>query len=206
MHTSWIELPNDHPAYISGVIKFIELANQNLVGGKTRCPCKRCKVDKWFPIEELEGHILFNGCYKDYKNWFYHGKGDMLERILGSNVESTSPGSLDKQSRVIGGDNMEGLLRETFGINFPRSTPLLNEMDNEPNHAGEEDMVREFDSVGEFSSNEPKESPTSVFDDREEAKYKKLLEALEKELYDGCTSFSKLSFLLHLFHLKVMHH
>ncbi|XP_021840141.2 uncharacterized protein [Spinacia oleracea] len=40
----------------------------------------------------------------------------------------------------------------------------------------------------------------------EEAKYKKLLEDSEDKLYEGCTNFSKLSFLLHLFHLNCMNH
>ena len=39
----------------------------------------------------------------------------------------------------------------------------------------------------------------------EEAGYKKLMEDYGKELYPGCSNFSKLSFLLHLFHLKCMY-
>ncbi|XP_010696351.3 uncharacterized protein LOC104908881 [Beta vulgaris subsp. vulgaris] len=40
----------------------------------------------------------------------------------------------------------------------------------------------------------------------EEIKYKRLIEASNEVLYEGCTTFSKLSFLLHLFHLKCMFH
>jgi len=35
MDSSWIELPNDHPDYLEGVVKFIELAKENFVEGKT---------------------------------------------------------------------------------------------------------------------------------------------------------------------------
>ncbi|XP_021713445.1 uncharacterized protein LOC110681599 [Chenopodium quinoa] len=40
----------------------------------------------------------------------------------------------------------------------------------------------------------------------DEAKYKKLLDVSDEKLYDGCTKFSKMSFLLHLFHIKCMSH
>ena len=35
MDSSWIELPNEHPDYLDGVVKFIELAKENLVEGRT---------------------------------------------------------------------------------------------------------------------------------------------------------------------------
>jgi len=52
--SSWIELPNDHYGYLDDAIKFIKLAKENLKEERTRCPCRRCKVDKWLPIEEAE--------------------------------------------------------------------------------------------------------------------------------------------------------
>ncbi|XP_056685679.1 uncharacterized protein [Spinacia oleracea] len=92
MDTSWIDLPTSHPKYIDGCMQFIEFAKQDLVLGKIRCPCKNCKVDKWFPINEVERHILFKGFYKSYKNWIFHGKGDMVQRMFESDGGSTSEG------------------------------------------------------------------------------------------------------------------
>ena len=43
-------------------------------------------------------------------------------------------------------------------------------------------------------------------DDEEKVKYKRLLEVSNEALYDGYTVFSKLSFLLQLFHMKCMFH
>ena len=47
MDSRWIELPNDHPDYLDNAVKFIKLAKENLVEGRTRCPYRRCKVDTW---------------------------------------------------------------------------------------------------------------------------------------------------------------
>ncbi|XP_021750776.1 uncharacterized protein LOC110716190 [Chenopodium quinoa] len=46
----------------------------------------------------------------------------------------------------------------------------------------------------------------SPFTGEEHVKYNKLMEASGEGLYEGYTTFSKLSFLLHLFHLKCMFH
>jgi len=71
MDSSWIELLNDNPEYLEGVVKFIELAKENLIEGRTRSPCRRCKVDKWLPIEEVEQHVLFKGFHKEYTDFFF---------------------------------------------------------------------------------------------------------------------------------------
>lgn len=76
-----------------------------------------------------------------------------------------------------------------------------NELSSELDSKGKECE----DMHGQFSSSQPNQSTTPAFDE-EEAKYKKLLEAANEELYEGYTSFSKLSFILHLFHLKCMFH
>ena len=59
MDSSWIELPNDNPDYLDGVVKFIKLAKENLVEGRTRCPCRRCKVDKYMVTYRRSGATYF---------------------------------------------------------------------------------------------------------------------------------------------------
>ncbi|KAJ8428068.1 hypothetical protein Cgig2_024135 [Carnegiea gigantea] len=110
MDSSWIELPNDHLDYLDGAVKFIKLAKENLVEGRTRCPCRRCKVDKWLPIEEVEQHILF--------------KGDILGHVKYRG--STSREINIDPPNFTSGDDMEGLLRATFGVDMPRSKRTLN--------------------------------------------------------------------------------
>ncbi|KAJ8423164.1 hypothetical protein Cgig2_026197 [Carnegiea gigantea] len=119
MDSSWIELPNDHPDYLDGAVKFIKLAKENLVEGRTRCPCRRCKVAKWLPIEEVEQHILFKGFYKEYKHLIFHGKGGILDHV--KRKGSTSQETNNDPCNIIGRDDMEGLLRAAFGVDTPGS-------------------------------------------------------------------------------------
>lgn len=104
MVKSWINLPNDDPAYKVGVVKFIELAKENLVEGRTRCPCKNCQVEKWLTIDEVEKYLIFKGFYKAYDNWIYHGKGDIIPHTLGIDVGSNNHGYLNDQSNMVGRD------------------------------------------------------------------------------------------------------
>lgn len=189
MDTRWIELPTGHPDYIVGCMKFIEFAKEAVVEGKIRCPCTNCKVDKWLPVNELERHILFKGFFKSYTNWFFHGNGDLLRRKFGIDEGSTSVESIDNQTTFVGRDDMGRLLRLTFGVDLT-SNDLSDAQENDE---GFEEPIAY-------------EEPMDVhFSKEEEAKYKKLLEASDKELHEGCTTFSKLSFLLHLFHLCMNH-
>ncbi|KAJ8441164.1 hypothetical protein Cgig2_024893 [Carnegiea gigantea] len=118
MDSSWIELPNDHPDYLDGAIKFIKLAKENLVEGRTRCPCRRCKVDKWLPMEEVEQHILFKGFHKEYKHFIFHGKEGILDHIKYGG--STSREINIDPPNFTSGDDMEGLLRAAFEVDMPR--------------------------------------------------------------------------------------
>ena len=124
--TSWIELPNNHPTYRSGTIKFIKLAKEGLVDGKALCPCKKCRVKKWLTIHEIDEHILFKGFDKEYKKWIFHSKGGALERMLsdqrrlaGDLTRSTGQGAQIEQHGVVGQDDMSGLLGDAFGVIFP---------------------------------------------------------------------------------------
>ncbi|XP_056688561.1 uncharacterized protein [Spinacia oleracea] len=192
MDKSWIDLPTGHHEYIDGCMEFIEFAKQDLFEGKIRCPCKNCKVEKWFSVNEVERHILFKGFYKPYKDWIFHGKGDTFQRMFESDGGITSEGSLDNQSGFVGRDNMGGLLRSAFSVNMPPNCPNLEA--REDDEWIEEPLAYDTDVEYDYSTIE------------EDVTYKKLLEASEEKLYEGCINFSKLSFLLHLFHLKCMNH
>ncbi|KAJ8423304.1 hypothetical protein Cgig2_022098 [Carnegiea gigantea] len=117
MDSSWIELPNDHPDYLDGTVKFIKLAKENLIEGRTRCLYKRCKVDNWLPIEEVEQHILFKGDTLDHVKY----RGSTSREI---NIDPPN---------FISGDDMEGLLRAAFRVDIPRSKDdILHDVVDEP--------------------------------------------------------------------------
>ncbi|XP_056698305.1 uncharacterized protein [Spinacia oleracea] len=195
MDTSWIDLRKGDTRYYNGCMDFLELAKETLIEGNTRCPCNKCKLNKWFTLEEVGGHILFNGFYKNYRQWIFHCKGD----------ESNTLEIPSDQENIVGRDDMNGLLRAAFRVdNSPQPTnepqdPSLSEANFE-----DEDSYKMHEELN-FDCEEDDEFP-STNTNEEEAKYKRLMEASDEGLYEGCTTFSKLSFLLHLFHLKCMFH
>ncbi|KAL6547459.1 hypothetical protein OROMI_023180 [Orobanche minor] len=119
--------------------------------------------------------------------------------MLGIHAGNHDENFVDVQQQMVGGDDTQGLLNAAFGINGHQSY-----VSSEPN----DDMQEGHDirKVGQSSSGEPNEKFVRLVDKEEDVKYKKLLEASKEPLYEGCSSFSKLSFLLRLFQLKSMCH
>jgi len=97
---------------------------------------------------------------------------------------------------------MEGLLRVAFRSDIPRcKDDILHDVVDEPVDEG----VEPFDIYGDqISSEQLYKLANPPFDDEEKVKYQRLLDASNKALYDGCTTFSKLSFLRRWFHMKCM--
>ncbi|XP_056691765.1 uncharacterized protein [Spinacia oleracea] len=193
MDTSWIDLRKGDTRYYNGCMEFLEVAKESLLEGQTRCPCNKCKLNKWLDLEEVGGHILFNGFYKNYREWIFH------RRVKESNTLEIP----SEQEKVVGRDDMNGLLREYLKVeNSPQPTnepqdPSLNEANCEDEYSY--DMHEEL----KFECEEEDEFP-STNTNEEEVMYKRVREASDEGLYEGCTTLSKLSFLLHLFHLKCM--
>ncbi|XP_021740070.1 uncharacterized protein LOC110706456 [Chenopodium quinoa] len=98
---------------------------------------------------------------------------------------------------------MDGLLRAAFRVNTRQTSKTQDPSFNE--QSIEDDNSYDMDE-GFTIYREVDDEYQSTFSNEEHAKYKNLMEAFEKGLYEGCTTFSKLSFLLHLFHLKCMFH
>ncbi|XP_021759181.1 uncharacterized protein LOC110724093 [Chenopodium quinoa] len=109
--------------------------------------------------------------------------------------------------KVVGQDDMGGLLREAFRDDIPDSLFESQNMQQEEASydmheiGGSYDMQEEFDFHCDVGDVNPSSNSSE-----EDVKYKRLMDASYDGLYEGCTTFSKLSFLLHLFHLKCMFH
>ncbi|XP_074291731.1 uncharacterized protein LOC141618524 [Silene latifolia] len=216
MDTSWITLPNDHSNYIDGCLKFIAIAKESLVEGKTKCPCKNCKLRYWLPLSEVEGHILFKGFYQKYTNWIWHGKGGVLDHITGVDVGSTSKGSFvgrDDMSGLLDAANLVNVSHFSKGVNdeLPHLQMKNSDLDNLSmgcSYNDDSDHEHEYGSDKLYVDESHNESnkPSKGNNEEEEAKYERLFKAANEELYEGCQTFSKLSFILHLFHIKCMFH
>ncbi|KAL2897404.1 Inhibitory regulator protein IRA2 [Bienertia sinuspersici] len=114
MDTSWIDLRNDDSAFYKGCKAFVELAKETSIEGNTRCPCNKCKLNKWFSLEEVRGHILFNGLLKSYRKWIFHLRED--DR---SNKHRHFKGQDKEKEADL--DDMGGLLREALGVHNSQS-------------------------------------------------------------------------------------
>ena len=139
---------------------------------------------------------MFKGFYKEYKDWIFHGPVTDAENVYN---QIGIPFIASNESEILGQDDISGLLRDAFGSNIlgdpefgseHNDEGLANETIEEPKFQCESD---------EFPTQQP-----DVNSSFEEVKFSKLYEASNEPLYEGCTSFSKLSFILHLFHLKCL--
>ncbi|XP_048489841.1 uncharacterized protein LOC125491800 [Beta vulgaris subsp. vulgaris] len=193
MDTSWIDLRNDDPAFYKGCMTFIELAKETLKEGKLD---SKCKLRKWYSADDVGGHILFNGFHKECRNWIFHHKNDET---------SSTQGPLSSQETIVGRDDIRGLLNDAFSVSIPPSTSQPQDQSFEEPHL-EEEVLGDMHEEDDFPYEEVDTELPSFNTKEEEIKYKRLIKASDEVLYEGCTTFSKLSFLLHLFHLKCMFH
>nr|QIA97906.1 hypothetical protein AP_R.00g000060-v1.0.a3 [Amaranthus palmeri] len=195
---SWIDKPRNTEAYIKGIYEFIEFAKKGLQNGKIICPCNKCQVDrkKLLPLDDVERHILFKGFYKEYKEWIFHGPLSVAENVCN---QIGIPFEVSNDSEVIGQDDISGLLRDALGVNIPSVPEFVSEHDDDSRANEANDESNDQFDFDEHFSQEP-----NVDSSFEEVKYNRLRESSTEPLYEGCTSFSKLSFILHLFHLKCM--
>ncbi|KAJ8444136.1 hypothetical protein Cgig2_029911 [Carnegiea gigantea] len=131
MDSRWVELPNDHPDYLNDAVKFIKLTKENLVDGRTRCLCRRCKVDKWVPIAEVKQHILFKGFYKEYKHFIFHGQWDILDQV--KDRESTSRKINNDQPNFVGRKRtLKALGTKSSGTAQPLTHPSFSTATAQP--------------------------------------------------------------------------
>ena len=89
---SWISLPRSSPQYMAGLNQFLEFAflRGSDVRGKIRCPCEKCKFDKWKTREEVFAHCMDKQFPRYYLNWAFHGEGELHDNAGDLEVGSSS--------------------------------------------------------------------------------------------------------------------
>ncbi|XP_072064314.1 uncharacterized protein [Arachis hypogaea] len=174
---SWIKKPRDSAEYRDGLNRFFDFAFANASSdGMIHCPCPLCGF-RFFQIrEDAYDHLLMKSFPPNYTFWLHHG-----ERI----VDESSSGREDSESTGNSVDQLRNMVHEVF--NFPGQPGDDEDSMNE--HLG--DGVEELS----YLSDEPSREARVLHD---------FLEDGEQELFLGCSSFSKLSFLVRLYHIKCM--
>ncbi|XP_061371520.1 uncharacterized protein LOC133314095 [Gastrolobium bilobum] len=123
---------------------------------------------------------VFIGGYGDCKQfpegytfWFYHGESRMEEN---SNVNATHFANVE-QDNLVDEDPIQNMINDAFGVDIHH--------ENEHNFHTNEDIAQD----GGTTSNEDKD-------------FFELAKDGEQPLYEGCKKYSKLSFMLKLYHIK----
>lgn len=165
--------------YIRGVLNFHDFAfEKSSKDGKILCPCTKCFNFKWRSRVDVYDHIINHGFLKGYTNWIFHG-----EQIGSSNSLSTS------QVEAKFDYDMDTLIHDAFAMHS------INESDDM--HINMEDGDPEA-FINEHNVRQPLEG------NNPDNRLYQLLKEAEQNLYPGCKKFTKLSFIVHLYHLKCL--
>ncbi|XP_061343726.1 uncharacterized protein LOC133289743 [Gastrolobium bilobum] len=174
MDKSWIMQPRNSPAYEQGVRAFIDFASQKRgIEGEILCPCPLCGFRKWQKRDVVYDHLICRQFPKGYTFWFHHGETNMGEA---SNVAAAFNAN-DTHEIMVDEDPMQNMINDAFGVDMHHL--------NEHNLECDEDIAE----GGQTTTNEAKE-------------FFELAKDGEQPLYEGCTKYSKLSFVVKLYHIK----
>ncbi|XP_020249397.1 uncharacterized protein LOC109826788 [Asparagus officinalis] len=187
---SWIDIPRIERfrdrRYRDGCeafMKYAEMNPNNLSSGAMYCPCYICKNMKLKNREEIRSHLANSGFYAEYKYWSYHGEGHTEIEVPDVHVDA---------SHALDIDDTENLQTE--------GGPSHTEYDI--NNDSEDDIVDDVQDATEIQDVDDPEGFGDAHIPEDLDRIMKLLEDSEKDLYEGCTEYSRFSFMLELLHIK----
>ncbi|XP_058778517.1 uncharacterized protein LOC131652620 [Vicia villosa] len=175
INKSWIDKPIKSKEFKDGVVQFLDFAFSNAaVNGKILCPCITCGFNLSGNRVEVFAHLLRRGFPSKYTFWNMHGEKHIQRNVESEGQVETPP----TRQRP-----MQDMLNDVFGV-------LIDQ------------------GVQDHGPSNPSniEDPTSTEDisNEELKKIKDLMEDGNQELYPGCTKHSKLSFIVRLYHIKIL--
>ncbi|XP_056697769.1 uncharacterized protein [Spinacia oleracea] len=172
---SWEDYDVRSREYQEGLKKFVKLAFESACDGTIACPCSKCVRYHRHIEADVYDHLVINGPMRDFEKWF-------TDVDLGSTSTIVGVDATQEESRVAM-DDVAQTLADAFGCH----DELLN---NVINAEGQVDPEIEIEQPDNENSN---------FD---VDMFNKMLKDAEVELYPGCNQFCRLSFILHLYHIK----
>ncbi|CAN0917775.1 hypothetical protein LINGRAHAP2_LOCUS30504 [Linum grandiflorum] len=177
MDKSWIQIPRNTVEYCTSLEKFLEFATLHSDNCKDIvCHCSKCECNKFLTKDKVYEHLLRRPFPRDYTTWVFHGESYVGETSTpATNTTSSIPFTVPT-SVENQLDTMEDMVHDAFGV-----------VRNEENPRGQDVDVEARDD-DETSSEE----------------FFRILNAGQEPLYDGST-FSQLSFLMRLYHIKYMY-
>ena len=206
MDRSWMSKPRRDPTYKDGVDQFLSFAFRDLpLDSKISCPCNNCENSVTQNREAVETHLKCDGILQGYTIWNHHGEeydppSFAFAHLPDNNENLPTPGVLrtatvDGHGRL---DDMQGMLQAVFAM--PANYESLSSMPEAELGDGQSDC-------GNMEHNVP-EDVNHVQNDtarKQQDMYASFLKDAHTRLYPSCQTFSKLSFLVNIYHLKCLH-
>ncbi|XP_056864346.1 uncharacterized protein LOC108851199 [Raphanus sativus] len=175
MDKSWIKKPRLSQDYKVGVNKFLDFAFGRSNAQMMKCPCNRCSLTKPKSREDMEGDLMCFGFLSSYTSWILHGE----------EIHITENARVPSDIARVQLDSTSNLLDDLFpGINMNMQGEHGNESSGQP-------MNTDIPSTGGETSGRGED-------------FEELFADYNQELYPGCSNFTKLSFILKLYHIKCM--
>ncbi|GMI88465.1 hypothetical protein HRI_002515800 [Hibiscus trionum] len=182
MDRSWLNLPRVNADYRNGVEYFLNSAFANASQENMfLCPCKKCVNINWHIREVVHEHLVVFGFVPGYRKWVFHG--ELTSRTTSST--SNPPFHHNSHRGSLREDDMEGMLRDAFNMHDYHQS------------------VRENCDIGVTDFTEMRRNGCDEEPNGEASKFYNLLNEMNEPLYEG-SKYSKLSFCIHLFHLKCL--
>ncbi|XP_025661384.1 uncharacterized protein [Arachis hypogaea] len=141
-----------------------------------KCPCPKCGFQLMQTREDAYDHLLLRPFLPGYTIWVHHGEKPVEER----------PGLGQVDDNLISQVNqMHQMVNEAFNFTIQHGSEDITTIE----HAEDDEDV--LPSLYEGPSHTARD-------------FNNLLSDGEQELYPGCAKYSKLSFLVKLYHIKCM--
>ncbi|KAK1389924.1 hypothetical protein POM88_018102 [Heracleum sosnowskyi] len=178
-YTSWIGFPKSSKAYVTGIIAFIENAFPVYrKGEEMKCPCKACVNRNWHLQNVILDHLICNGPSPLHVKWICEVAHTKVEGSDAFMDCETGTGSEDNFAGMGFEGNLAGMgFEDNLGEMFNCTGGRFRDLENEY-----EDLTN-----------------------AEARKFYSHVREGKKPLYPGCTKFSRLSFMISLYHLKCLH-
>jgi len=179
MDRSWVHSKLFSPEYIDGVKEFM-----NFIQGKFNenveilCPCSRCLNQKYQKQDVVRKHILMNGMETTYTRWIHHGES------LDVNVIEHP---IDMHEDDDGSTHGVGVTEDdNYG---DRLEGILGDLQNAAAQARP-------DVENEVGAEEPCDKESFL---------KTVMREAKRQLYPGCSKFSRFSLVVRLLHMKSLY-
>ena len=203
---SWLFESSTSIKFQGGLNSFLDFAeiysNHKMEPGlKLPCPCSKCHNDKYYDRKTISEHVIcfsFDNAYR-YKTWYMHG-----ELILGSRAYKKAL-KRKRREKVCATSTAPPVIVEnemTLLVNEAMVDPTIyrvaNQIDEAMTNVPIDDLFISPINHPDNLNNDPINTP---IDDR---KFNRRLRDANEQLYPGCTKYTKLSAILHLYHIKCL--